>query len=281
MRGACAAIAAACRRCARTSDRRPCRRARQPVRPPPFAPLQRVPSPSPPPRHPPQDHRLLPGHLCALPVLVLRHVQRPHRGLRQRRGRGLGQHGRRPDAPDHAGAPGAPACCQDAELCRAGGAAACRKACAPPPASHALPLLRPPTPRPAQYIFSGIAAHQPDFIAWRLAYFIPGFAQVLIGLAVLAFGQDLPDGARLGGGGTATARARRLHPRGCSAARRRRHPCTRLPASPPAPADPCPRAHPAHPASPRAGNYGALRKAGKKDKAKTHMELLAAVKNYR
>ena len=30
-----------------------------------------------------------------------------------------------------------------------------------------------------------------------------------------------------------------------------------------------------------AGNYGALRKAGKKDKAKTHMEMLAAVKNYR
>ena len=29
------------------------------------------------------------------------------------------------------------------------------------------------------------------------------------------------------------------------------------------------------------GNYGALRKAGKKDKAKTHMEMLAAVKNYR
>ncbi len=46
--------------------------------------------------------------------------------------------------------------------------------------------------------------------------------QVLIGLAVLLFGQDLPD-----------------------------------------------------------GNYAALRKAGKKDKAKTQMELFAAIKNYR
>ncbi|PRW20984.1 nitrate transporter [Chlorella sorokiniana] len=72
------------------------------------------------------------------------------------------------------------------------------------------------------YIYSGMASHQPDFIAWRCAYFVPGFAQIIIGLMVLLFGQDLPD-----------------------------------------------------------GNYGALRKAGKKDKAKTHMELLAAVKNYR
>ena len=47
------------------------------------------------------------------------------------------------------------------------------------------------------YILTGIAKNQPDFIAWRLAYFIPGAAQVLIGLAVLAFGQDLPDGERL------------------------------------------------------------------------------------
>lgn len=46
--------------------------------------------------------------------------------------------------------------------------------------------------------------------------------QILIGLAVLTFGQDLPD-----------------------------------------------------------GNYAALRKAGKKDKAKTNMELFAAIKNYR
>lgn len=29
------------------------------------------------------------------------------------------------------------------------------------------------------------------------------------------------------------------------------------------------------------GNYAELRKEGKKDKAKTHMEMLAAVKNYR
>lgn len=72
------------------------------------------------------------------------------------------------------------------------------------------------------YFFSAIAHAQPNFIAWRLAYFIPGWCQIIIGLMVLLFGQDLPD-----------------------------------------------------------GNYGALRKAGKKDKAKTHMELLAAIKNYR
>lgn len=28
------------------------------------------------------------------------------------------------------------------------------------------------------YIYSGMAASQPDFIAWRCAYFVPGFAQV-------------------------------------------------------------------------------------------------------
>jgi len=30
------------------------------------------------------------------------------------------------------------------------------------------------------YIFTGMASHQPDFIAWRCAYFVPGFAQVRI-----------------------------------------------------------------------------------------------------
>ncbi|KAI3430842.1 hypothetical protein D9Q98_009253 [Chlorella vulgaris] len=72
------------------------------------------------------------------------------------------------------------------------------------------------------YILSGMEHIHPNFVAWRCAYMIPGSMQVIIGLAVLIFGQDLPD-----------------------------------------------------------GNYGALRKIGKKDKAKTHMELLAAVKNYR
>ena len=44
------------------------------------------------------------------------------------------------------------------------------------------------------YILTGIANTQPDFIAWRVAYFIPAFCQIIIGLAVLIFGQDLPDG---------------------------------------------------------------------------------------
>ena len=35
---------------------------------------------------------------------------------------------------------------------------------------------------------------QPNFIAWRCAFFIPAFFQILIGLAVLVLGQDLPDG---------------------------------------------------------------------------------------
>lgn len=43
-------------------------------------------------------------------------------------------------------------------------------------------------------IFQGMQMSQPDFIAWRCAFFVPGFAQVIVGLAVLAFGQDLPDG---------------------------------------------------------------------------------------
>jgi hypothetical protein len=47
------------------------------------------------------------------------------------------------------------------------------------------------------FIFSGIASTQPDFIAWRCAYFIPAWCQILIGLAVLSFAQDLPDGESL------------------------------------------------------------------------------------
>lgn len=72
------------------------------------------------------------------------------------------------------------------------------------------------------YIYSGMGAHQPNFIAWRCAYFVPAFAQVIVGLAALIFGQDLPD-----------------------------------------------------------GNYATLRKSGQMNKAKSHMEMLAAVKNYR
>ena len=72
------------------------------------------------------------------------------------------------------------------------------------------------------YIYSGIKNQQPAFIAWRCAFFIPAFAQIIIGLAVLVFGQDLPD-----------------------------------------------------------GNYAELRKSGQMDKSKSHMEIWAAVKNYR
>lgn len=44
------------------------------------------------------------------------------------------------------------------------------------------------------YIYEGIADSQPNFIAWRCAFWIPAFAQVCIGIAILVFGQDLPDG---------------------------------------------------------------------------------------
>lgn len=44
------------------------------------------------------------------------------------------------------------------------------------------------------FIYEGINVHQPSFIAWRAAMFIPGSAQIIIGLIILAFAQDLPDG---------------------------------------------------------------------------------------
>lgn len=44
------------------------------------------------------------------------------------------------------------------------------------------------------YIYEGLQHDQPNFIAWRCAFFIPAFFQILIGLAVLVLGQDLPDG---------------------------------------------------------------------------------------
>lgn len=72
------------------------------------------------------------------------------------------------------------------------------------------------------YLYSAFQTSQPNFIAWRCCFFFCGALQVLVGLAVLQFGQDLPD-----------------------------------------------------------GNYEELRKEGELAKAKTHMELWAAIKNYR
>eukprot|EP00898_Chlorokybus_atmophyticus_P003069 jgi/Chlat1/3763/Chrsp259S03905 len=44
-------------------------------------------------------------------------------------------------------------------------------------------------------IFRLIAAiNGNDFVAWRIAFFVPGVAHVLLGMAVLMFSQDLPDG---------------------------------------------------------------------------------------
>lgn len=57
----------------------------------------------------------------------------------------------------------------------------------PPAGGGATQLVMP-------YLFAAINIAQPDFIAWRVAFFIPAWCQILIGLAVLAWGQDLPDG---------------------------------------------------------------------------------------
>jgi len=60
------------------------------------------------------------------------------------------------------------------------------------------------------YIYDGIANTQPKFIAWRIAFWIPAFAQIIIGMACLIFGKDLPDGnyAELRKDGTMTKKPR-------------------------------------------------------------------------
>jgi MFS transporter, NNP family, nitrate/nitrite transporter len=71
-------------------------------------------------------------------------------------------------------------------------------------------------------LYSGFQNIYPDFIAWRVAFFIPGSLQIIIAIVVLLFAQDLP-----------------------------------------------------------LGQYSALKKRGKMNKAKSHREFISAVSNYR
>jgi len=43
-------------------------------------------------------------------------------------------------------------------------------------------------------IYTGLLRYGPPFEAWRMAFFVPGAAHIFVGLLVLFFAQDLPDG---------------------------------------------------------------------------------------
>ncbi|KAG0555191.1 hypothetical protein KC19_12G151300 [Ceratodon purpureus] len=47
---------------------------------------------------------------------------------------------------------------------------------------------------PLLFAFIRDSGHHPAFAAWRIAFFIPGCLHIVMGILVLFFGQDLPDG---------------------------------------------------------------------------------------